>query len=212
MEHYLLFLAGAVFLALLSSYGRRTFELVYFPVFREPLSDVTRRFGFVTAIGFVFIVLYATSAGGVALLFAQRAAWNEKSIEVAALLAAFVFLAARVWTLTQSHSFSQSLYFSAILVAAGFLAVGIVNPNYWTRVTDDIMKLGTDNLGFIAKCFVLAVAATVLSEGLVIVHDGLAQDKANVPYSLVREQIESYETYPRIRGRARIVAHMSRAI
>jgi len=80
----------------------------------------------------------------------------------------------------------------------------MISPGTITTITDDVLKRGNDNLTLLPICFALSIVAALLPEIIVRLFDRLGL--ASVPFSLVREQLESFGSYPLLRGENRIVS------
>jgi len=200
MYRTLLLLAFALlFLVMLTPFARKAYQRTYFPVIRPPLSDILSNILILLTVGVAFSFLYASTGGGVSFVLKQSFT-SITPLEAGAFSGAFLFAAARIWALFYSHSFARSLYFTAILVVSMALTAGLFFPNAITQIADDIMKRGSDDLSLLPRCLLFGVLAASLSEVTAPIMDLFVAQGPSVPFSLVREQLESFENYPRLRG------------
>lgn len=206
---------GLLILVMLTPFARKAYQRTYFPVIRHPISDISSNILILLTVGVAFSFLYASTGGGVSFLL-TRSFVALTPLEAGAFSGAFIFAAARIWALFYSHSFARSLYFTAILVVSMAITVGVFFPGAWTVITDDIIKRGSDDLSLLPKCLFFGVAGASLSEMAAPIMDLFVAQGPSVPFSLVREQLESFENYPRLRGKQnylkRIEIELTRAV
>lgn len=191
-----------VFVSMLTPFVRKAYQRTCYPVFRPPHTEILINSFLLITVALVFSFLYAATSGGIVLLV-RGPIDSSKPLLAGAVSGAFVYGAARLWALFYSHSFARSLYLTCILTISVALSIGMISPGTITTITDDVLKRGNDNLTLLPICFLLSIVAALLPEIIVRVFDRLGL--ASVPFSLVREQLESFGSYPLLRGKERIV-------
>jgi hypothetical protein len=207
MEHLFVLALGLLFLFSLSPVARRAYERCYYPIVRPPTTELWINLMSLFTVALVLVFLYANTGGGLSFLVKGSFA-NPEALKTGALVGAFVFSAARTWALIHSQEFAKSLYFSAILAVSGFLSIGVFYRETWTTISDEISKSGSDELKLLPFCLFFALAAVALSETFAIVMDVLFSDSKWVPFTLARQQLESFENYPRLRWRGKMLRQM----
>ena len=166
----------------LSPFANKAYARCYYPIFRPPYSEAPHNLLVLLAISLGFIFLYAVISGGLTVLFTGPLPSTE-ALRSGAILGAFVFAAGRIWALTHSHSFAQSLYFTGILATSALLAVGLMAPDSWTAVTDEVLKRDIDDLSLLPVMFGFAVAVPLVSEGAVWLHDRFGSGAPGVSFA-----------------------------
>lgn len=215
----LLLANGLLLCVILTPVGMSLYRKCYYPMTRAPGREIPKNAQAVLAVGVAIVFIYACSAGGLAF-FVRVVAGREaeavlpakETLRAGALLGAVAFGAARVWALTQSHSFANSLYFTCVLSFALFLAIGVVDGERWTTVTDQIAKRGVDDLTLLPLCSLYAVIAAALSEIVGRCYDRLVPGGTSIPYSLLREQVGAFESYRRVSGEDAVCVEIENAL
>jgi hypothetical protein len=160
----------------------------------------------------MFVLLYATTGGALSLLTASSSAVSTKHLFAGAVVGALTFAAARTWALTQTQAFAEALFFTGFLGIAAFFASQLIMGGVWTEVSDVIWKGNADKLTFLPVAISCTGVAVLLSEIGVWIIDFTALRSPIIPYSLIREQLETAEVYERARGAIRIVERIGEEI
>lgn len=203
---------GLLLIISLSPFYHKAFEKCYHPVLRRPASTSLRDALALIILSFGFTFLYAVSSGSVSNLVNGNIPARE-TLLTGALLGTLVFGAARIWALFYSHSFAQSIYFSTVLAIAAYLSIGFFFSDVPTFLADSILKGDRDDLRLLPQIFGYSFIGWGVSEVLSKISDKwFVSDASIISYSLVREQLEIFEHYPRISDRSEVIIRMRREL
>lgn len=202
-----LMLVSIVLVGLTSQHVRRFFDRCCWPVFREPTQDIPTSVFAVMSCAFAVCCFYSIAAG-VVTMFVRGQAPSAESLQVGAATGAFAFGCARLFALTESQRLARNVYTNTIMGFGAFLSVGLVTDGSWTRLADDVVKLGSDDLRILPFMVQMILGTVLVPEGIVALQERLFGERGHVGFSLLREQTESFEKYRVLRGDTEIVSAM----
>jgi|WetSurMetagenome_2_1015567.scaffolds.fasta_scaffold09787_5 hypothetical protein len=181
----------------------KVYESCYYPLLRAPQNEVSLNLLSILIISLCTTCLYAITGGSLVYIL-KPSEFDSKVFLYGAFLGSIVFFAGRVWALNRTHSFAQSNLFLSIIIFSSFTSLLLFFRGYGTMISDKIMKVSEDQLNLLAILFLFATISAVLSELFGNLSDFILKKKSIVSYSLLRQQIEHFEKYERIRDQQAI--------
>lgn len=208
--HLQLSLSLILFLAFLPSFNK-VFEKSYHPIIRKPIDHSLRDLLALICAAFAYTILYSVTGGSLEVLIKSTTNPSEHTLKTSALLGSFTFASARIWAMYKSHTIAESIYYSALMILATFISIGIISSETATQISDGILKRENDDLTLLPIAFSFSVIAAGTSELLSFIGDRFVIHKKCIPYSLVRSQLEVFENYPRLRNMNAFCWHLDKS-